>query len=272
MTSLDYSITPVRHRTIIDAEVLATEQLSDLMLRLTFFSPDFIGQEAISCTDTYMKLIVHNPSNPEEKALRSYTVRSHDVVAGTVEIDFALHTNGGYAAQWARTAQVGDRATFKGIGGGYNPSPLAPWHLLIGDDSALPAIAAGVEKIAGDSRVVVVLEGPSKEALLGEAYDLELPEGGELVVVNSTEQILAQVAHAFEANEGTPHVFLHGEACMVRDVRRDLRATHAQELKTMSVSGYWRSGATDEQWREMKRDFAQQQEADETKALEAVSH
>jgi NADPH-dependent ferric siderophore reductase len=267
MTSPDYSIPQVRERIAIEATVLATRQLSPIMQRLTFGSQDFVGQEAISCVDTYMKLILSNPADASESVMRSYTIRRHDSVAGTVDVDFALHGQGGFAAEWAQRAQVGDSATFKGIGGGYNPHAQAPWHLLIGDDSALPAIAAAVDRVALGAPVHVILVGSSREDLLGEAYDLDESQITALRVVQTSAQVLSLVEEAYGTNAGVPHVFLHGEAAMVREVRRVLRAKYEQTLKAMSVSGYWREGASDEQWRDMKRDWSQAVEADEAKLI-----
>lgn len=270
MTNVDYSTEQIRARVMTQARVTAVKQLSPLMRRITFSSPGFVGQEAISCTDTYMKLVVQDPADPEQKVLRSYTVRSHDTAEGLVDIDFALHGKGGFAARWAQSAEIGQEVTFKGIGGGYVPSGTAPWHLLIGDDSALPAIAAAVERLESGVPCVVILEGATQTDLLGADYDLVLSESTQLHVVSGVQEILEVVARSYEQLEGTPHVFLHGEACMVRDVRRVLRTQYAQDLKAMSVSGYWRAGASDEQWREMKRDFAAQQEADEARALAGI--
>jgi NADPH-dependent ferric siderophore reductase len=265
MTSVDYSIPPVRHRIAITATVTKVRRLSPLMQRLTFKASEFVGQEAISCADTYMKIVLPDPTNSDEPVMRSYTVRSHDSVAGTVDIDFALHGQGGVAAPWAERAQVGDTAEFKGIGGGYNPSEQAPWHLLIGDDSALPAIAAAVEQLGEDSGKVVILIADSPEELLGDGDAFSPPEGSEVQVVSHTPAVIEAVRSAYASHEGVPHVFLHGEASMVREVRRVIRSDFAQDLKAMSVSGYWRAGASDEQWREMKRDWSRGVEADEAK-------
>lgn len=267
MTSLDYSIPQVRERIAVNATVTASKKLSNTMLRLTFASDDFVDQGAISCADTYMKLILPDPEDASNSIMRSYTVRSHDAVAGTVEVDFALHGQGGVAAVWAEQAQVGDSALFKGIGGGYVPSVSAPWHLLIGDDSALPAIAAAMDRLEPGALAWVILVAHTKEELLGEDYDLNVTSATTLSVVDSTAALVRQVELAFEHNAGAPHVFLHGEAGMVRDVRRVLRGEHGQELKTMSVSGYWRAGASDEQWRSMKRDWSAAQEAEDSQLI-----
>ena len=74
--------------------------------------------------------------------MRDYTPRRHDAEAGTLEIDFALH-EAGPATQWAEQAKVGDLLGVGGPRGSFIVPTDFDWHLLIGDDTALPAICAG---------------------------------------------------------------------------------------------------------------------------------
>lgn len=259
MEPQDYSIDQVRQRIIISASVTAKEQLSALMLRLSFASPDFIGLDAISCTDTYMKLVLDNPAAENEQVMRSYSVRSHDTINGTVDIDFALHGRGGVAAQWAQDVEVGSTVIFKGVGGGYSPAPSAPWHLLVGDDSALPAIGAALERIGTSAPAVVILVGASSQQLLGENSVRLLGStragSDDLAVVSDASEIAALMKRAYAQHAGTPHVFLHGEAGMVREARRVLLTELDLPKSALSASGYWRQGNTDEQWRQSKREW-----------------
>ena len=77
--------------------------------------------------------------------MRTYTVRSWDAGTGELAIDFVVHGDEGVAAPWALHAAVGrTRIYVTGPGGAYAPNPAADWHLFVGDDSALPAIAAAL--------------------------------------------------------------------------------------------------------------------------------
>ena len=80
-------------------------------------------------------------------------------------IDFVVHGDVGVAGRWARHAAVGDRMPFVGPTGGYWPSTSCDWHLMVGDESALPAIAASLEQVRGGVPVVVVVvvDGPDHE-------------------------------------------------------------------------------------------------------------
>ena len=48
---------------------------------------------------------------------------------------------------------------------------------------------------------------------------------------------------------GRVHAFVHGEAGLVRDVRRHLLGERGVDRETLSVSGYWRRGRDEDGWR-----------------------
>ena len=62
---------------------------------------------------------------------------------------------------------------------------------------------------------------------------------------------------------GDVHAFVHGEADMVRAVRRYLRVERGVPRERLSASGYWRRGRTDEGWRAEKKEWNAAVEADE---------
>ena len=61
------------------------------------------------------------------------------------------------------------------------------------------------------------------------------------------------------------HAFVHGEADMVRELRRLLRVERGVPRERLSASGYWRRGRTDEGWRAEKKEWNDAVEADEGK-------
>lgn len=78
---------------------------------------------------------------------RRYTVRSWDPDTRVLTIDFVVHGDDGIAGRWAQAAQPGNRLQILGPSGAYAPDPDADWHLMVGDESALPAIAASLEQV-----------------------------------------------------------------------------------------------------------------------------
>ena len=82
----------------------------------------------------------------EKPSMRDFTPRRFDRNSRTLCIDFALH-EAGPATQWATSARVGDVLQI----GGPRGSTVVPddfdWYLLIGDETALPAIGRRVEEL-----------------------------------------------------------------------------------------------------------------------------
>src|SRR5882757_7013915 len=88
------------------------------------------------------------PPGEPRPVIRSYTVRRFDAAAGELDVDFVLHGAHGPAAAWAAAAEPGDWVGVSDPGGRYRPDPTAQAHLVIGDESALPAIATVLEALS----------------------------------------------------------------------------------------------------------------------------
>jgi NADPH-dependent ferric siderophore reductase len=194
---------------------------------------------------------------------RTYTVRAWDPTALELTVDFVHHGDEGLAGPWAARARPGDTLYFSGPGGGYAPDPAADWHLIAGDESALPAIAAAVEALrpGATAKVFVEVEGPDEEQKLLTAADAEIvwlhrdgrPLGAALVDAVTT----------LDFPPGDVHVFVHGEATFVKELRRHLRLDRAVPRDRMSISGYWRQGADEDGWQASKREWNAQVEREQ---------
>jgi len=228
---------------------------------------------------------------PEQRpAGRRYTIRWWDEATRRVAIDFVVHGDVGVAGRWADRAAPGDRLQIVGPSGGYAPDPAADAHLLVGDESALPAIGASLERIpAGVPAVaVLVVDDADHELELACPGDLRLvwvhradqatslteadapaePTGDDdvdlsdaAVLSPGATQLLAAV-EAVELPPGRVQVFVHGEAAEVRAVRRHLLAERGIPKAGSSISPYWRRGRTDEEWRRIKAAWLAASEAD----------
>lgn len=195
-------------------------------------------------------------------ARRRYTVRSWDAASGRLSLDFVVHGDEGVGGPWAAAASAGDVLVFEGPGGGYRPDPDADWHLMLGDESALPAIAASLEAVPAGRRAVVrlVCDGPEHEV------ELSSPGRLDLVWLHRTGADDADLLHRAVADlefpPGRVHAFVHGEADEIRAVRRHLLTERGLARADMSCSPYWRRTMTDEAWRRVKRDFVASMDAE----------
>jgi NADPH-dependent ferric siderophore reductase len=186
--------------------------------------------------------------------VRSYTVLDLDVAAGTLAIDFALH-GAGLAVPWALAAQPGDTITVQGPGGAYAPDPAADWYLLVGDDSALPAVREALAALPASARGYAVVEVGSED----ERLDLPHPDGVEVRWLHrdAAGPGLVDTVRSLPWLDGRLDVFVHGEAqTVMHEIRRWLVDERGVDRRTASISGYWKRGLVDEEFRLWKRDLA----------------
>jgi NADPH-dependent ferric siderophore reductase len=262
------------------ARVLRTEYVTPHMIRVFFGGEDLAGLAVGEFADAYVKLIfpvagasyrepfdiqeIQRTQPPDQwPVMRSYTVRWWDSEAGELAIDFVYHGDAGIAGPWAAHARPGDEIQFRGPGGAYTPSEGADWHLLVGDESALPAIAAALERIPNGvpARAFIELEDARDEQVLKSPGDLEV-----VWAVRSNSEpagiVMGAIARA-EFPPGRVQAFVHGEAGMVKDLRRYLRFELQVPREALSISGYWRRGSSDERWRAEKADWNREAELEE---------
>ncbi|MFI6427325.1 siderophore-interacting protein [Promicromonospora sp. NPDC050880] len=241
------------------ATVTAVRHVTPHMIRVTIGGTALTAVDPTPFADRYVKLVMAEPTEPEGRpVLRTYTVRG--VTEAGWDIDVVTHGDVGYGGPWAQRVRPGDEVAFVGPGGDYAPSPDAPWHLLAGDESALPAIAAACEALPDGAvaHVFVEVSDATEEQELASAADLHVTW-----VHRSAGDALADAVQAAELPDGVPHAFLHGEAGCVRDLRRWARATLGVPRDLLSASGYWRRGRDDEHWRAEKAEWRAAVEQDD---------
>lgn len=257
--------------------VTSTEQVTPSIRRIWFRSEDLSAFAGSDHTDRYVKLVFpkpgvtyHEPIDmrelratmaPEDlPTVRTYTALFPDVDAGTMAIDFVVHGDVGVAGPWAASAAPGDALLVNGPGGGYRPDRTADWHLLAGDDSAVPAITAALAALPDSAvvQVVLLVDGPADEPAL------ELPGGAAPTFVhrNGADAELEQAVRALEWLPGRVHAFVHGEAHEVmHGIRPYLLRERGLPRDQVSISGYWRRGRSEEGFRAWKSELAQAESA-----------
>jgi NADPH-dependent ferric siderophore reductase len=265
------------------AEVVRAHWLTPSMRRLVFTGADLQCLQELPCTDHYVKILFApdgcdyrwpfdpdalRSSEPAERwpVTRTYTVRAYDATRNEMTIDFVVHGDEGLAGPWAARAQQGELIGFFGPGGGYVPDPSADCHLLVGDEAALPAIAAALDRLGDRARAAVYVEvgGSADEQVLSRSPDVHVrwvhrgqrPYG----------EALAEVVRAAGVPTGDVQAFVHGNAEMIRRLRRFLFTEIDFNRQRVSMSGYWRTGQTEDGWQAGKRVFNAELEAEERAA------
>ncbi|KXK63451.1 FAD-binding protein [Micromonospora rosaria] len=269
-----------RPKKVTSTRVVRTERPTPHLVRLVLGGEDLVGLPVGEYTDHYIKLVFPVPGVtyptpldlteikrdlPREHwpRLRAYTVRAFDPVTAELTVDVVHHGDEGLAGPWAAGLRPGDPVHFVGPGGAYAPSPAADWHLLVGDESALPAIGAALERLPAGAPARVFVE----VADAAEEQSLDSPGAVELTWLHRGDrpvgEALVAAVRALDFPPGTVHAFVHGEATFVKDLRRLLRVERGVPREWLSISGYWRRGMDDEGWRSTKADWNQQVEAEE---------
>lgn len=272
---------PVRAATI--GEVTRVEQLTPHMVRIVVGGAGVAGLNAGAYTDHYVKILFPRPGvaypEPFDVAtiretlpreawplVRTYTVRRWRPEVPELWLDFVVHGDEGIAGPWAAAAQVGDPVHFTGPGGGYAPNPAADWHLLAGDESALPAIAAALERMPAGATVKAFLEVEDA----AEEQKLESPADAEITWLHRhgrpVGEALVEAVRGLAVPAGEVHAFVHGEATFVKDLRALLRVERGLPLTQLSISGYWRRGLNEDGWQSSKREWNQQVEQEQEAA------
>lgn len=138
------------------ATVLRTEVIARDMVRVVLTGEGLRDLPEVPFTDAHVKLRFGD-------AQRAYTIRWFDRAANELAIDFVVHGDAGLAGPWAAAAKPGDEISFVGPGGAWAPRPDAGVHLLVGDESAIPAIGAALDALAPDAGAEVFVEVASAD-------------------------------------------------------------------------------------------------------------
>ncbi|MGI3164285.1 siderophore-interacting protein [Pseudooceanicola sp. 200-1SW] len=221
--------------------LLSKEELTPHMLRLTFEGED-LADFASPGVDDHVKLIF--PVAGEEKpVMREYTPRSYDTAARRLVLDFAVH-EAGPATAWAIAAQPGDELTVGGPRGSQVLSGPQEW-LLIGDETALPAIARRIEGLDAGHKVtaLITVPGAADEQSFDSDAQVEIrwihrPEDQAHLV----DPILPALAEV-ELSAGL-YAWIAAEASVARALR-DALQERGHPLTRMKAAGYWTRGVAD---------------------------
>ncbi|KUN77091.1 siderophore-interacting protein [Streptomyces griseoruber] len=252
------------------AQVVRTERLTPHMQRVVLGGEGLAEFSAGTCTDHYVKLLFgpEGVTYPEPFDLeriraefpreqwpvtRTYTVRAWNPEHRELTLDFVIHGDEGLAGPWAARVQPGETVHFMGPGGAYTPDTAADWHLLAGDESALPAIAAALESLPSGAvaHAFIEVDGPEEEQKIESDVEVVwLHRGGRPL-----GERLVEAVTALEFPEGRVHAFVHGEAAAVKELRRLLRVDLDIPREDLSISGYWRLGHDEDGWQAAKREW-----------------
>jgi NADPH-dependent ferric siderophore reductase len=219
--------------------VAEREVLSEHLVRLTIGG--LAGFTTTGVPDEWVALTV-----PGQFQTRYYTVRSWDPVTETLVLDVVVHEQG-LVTEWAQTDCVGDEVGISPAKGSFAPPDDAAWVLLVGDLTALPAIARISSSLAGSglpvTAYVEVPDGPMDDYLGDTGADVTW-----LAPPAAETSALADLVRDLAWPDGPGYFWMAGESAQMRDIRRHLRRDLGWGTHNHDVMGYW-SGARGRQAR-----------------------
>lgn len=168
---------------------------------------------------------------------RDYTPWHFDAAKRELTIEFALHGDGP-AAEWAAQATPGHRATIGGPRGSFVVAPDHHWHLLVGDETALPAVTRRLEELPADTRAIVILQvsDPADRRALRSDAALDLQW------VADAPSLIAAV-RALALPEGEGYAWCAGEAATTATLRLTLVEEKGHDRHAIRAAAYWKQGA-----------------------------
>jgi len=182
------------------------------------------------------------PEGSHGVALRSYTARRQDPAAGIVEIDFVLHGDGP-AATWAAAARSG--ALLAVAGAASLAERPAHWLLLVGDETAVPAISRLLAAAPPDTTGVAYLEvaGPEEEQPLPGPAGIVVTWLHRGATPPGQSTLLVDAVAALDRPAGDDvFAWVGAESAAVRAIRADLRGRWGLGRAQHHAIGYWRRG------------------------------
>lgn len=256
------AVTRVRHPLKLRLlQVARVQPVTPHLLRVTLTGPDLADFESASFDDhvkvffpapgaerpVMPELGPNGPVFPEgaEKPLaRDFTPRRFDRAACELDLEFLLH-HPGPAAQWAAQAQPGQWLGIGGPRGSFVIPADFDWHLLIGDDSALPAIARRLEDLPAGTRVATVLEVAGRDARITFDTQADVREiwryrDGD----GSGNDLLRGALGDLQLPRGDGYVWAAGEAQAMRAIRQYLTQDRGIDKSRIRASAYWKRGAS----------------------------
>ena len=222
--------------------VTAIERITPGMLRMQL-SGDDLSDFVSLAPDDHIKVLV--PGAGEEMERRDYTPRRYDTDARTLVLDFAIH-EAGPATQWALDAAVGDRLEIGGPrGSAVISSDIENW-LLIGDETALPAIGRRIEEAGAGmniTAIAAVADVAERQAFQTEAK-LDMHWAYRPLSQATDASALMNVLQSVDLLLGT-FVWIAAEASVMRALRSYLVEERSYPLSWIKASGYWVKGKAD---------------------------
>ena len=254
----------VRHTVVMrQLEVVRVERLTPHMQRIVLGGPELAGFIS-AAPDDHVKLFFPNgqgeivrptpgphgleyPADKEPSPMRDYTPRGYDEVRGELTVDFVLHGDGP-AATWAAQAAIGQHLGAGGPRGSFIVADDFDHYVMVGDETALPAIGRWLEELPSHAKATVLIEIPEsadRQSLSSNAhFDVQwLDRKGDDA---ATSSLLEQALQQLTPPNGDTFYWIATESRRARNMRQWLSEHRDLPKEHVKATGYWKFGDSDD--------------------------
>jgi len=248
---------PIVMRTL---EVVSARRMTPHMQRIVLQGEALRGFVSAS-PDDHVKLLLPNadgelvfpipgpdgpefPPGREPSPMRDYTPREYDPQQHTLIIDFVLHGEGP-ASTWAEQAQPGQRIGIAGPRGSFQVAEDFDRYVLVGDETALPAIGRRLDEMPAEAHVIALVEIPERDDRqpLGSQATFEVSWLERNGVDAAASDLLENALRALPEMPGDTFYWIAAESRRARRMRRFLAEERGVPKEWIRATGYWQAEA-----------------------------
>ena len=231
-------------------QVLRVTDLTPRMRRITLKGAELEGFTSLG-SDDHIKLLFAETAEQQQAidarnmgrdggarpTMREYTPRRIDLVNHELDIDFVLHGDGP-ASTWAAQAAPGQTLNIAGPRASMVVPDIFDSYLLIGDETAIPAIGRRLEELPAGRRVLAVIQIEDEQ----ERQPLPSKAEVEVIWVKRDEDLLALV-QGLNLPEGKLYSWVALEKSLTRQTKALLLEKGVPE-DALKAAAYWRADGT----------------------------
>jgi NADPH-dependent ferric siderophore reductase len=261
MTTIEHPGRRIRHdRKFRLLEVRRVRPITPKMVRVTLAGDELAGFVS-AAHDDHVKLFFPHPGQekpvlpvagpngpvfPDDSprpAARDYTPRRTDAAANELDIDFVLHGHGP-ASAWAAEARPGQVLGLGGPRGSFVVADDFDFYLLVGDETALPAIGRRLEELPPAAHAIAIIEVADND----EEQHFESAAHIDTIWLHrdgakpGTTNLLEKAVAGLKLPRGDGYAWVAGEADTAKTLRRHLLDAHGLRKDWIKAAGYWKCG------------------------------
>ncbi|MCK2118806.1 siderophore-interacting protein [Pseudomonas juntendi] len=232
-------------------QVLRVTELTPRMRRITLGGAELQGFTSLGSDDHIKLLFGETPEQQQaiearklgkdsgvRPTMREYTPRRIDLVANELDIDFVLHGDGP-ASTWAAQAAVGQTLNIAGPRASLVVPDVFDSYLLIGDETAIPAIGRRLEELPAGRQVLAVIQIEDEQ----ERQPLPSKAQVEVIWVRRHEEDLLALVQNLTLPQGRLYAWVALEKTLTRQAKALLLEKGVPD-DDLQAASYWRADET----------------------------